>query len=150
MIRTEGAGQGITVPFPPCTQCQQNPPRQPPRMSFLLTPIIFYIRVKADCPPNPPNLNAQSTVNAGDRLGGTPKTIWNSTCSISRQEHASMMDLICQTFVIAVLFFYSALSLALVGWTIQGVLESRRRRARMARTPERFQELALSPQTHRN
>jgi hypothetical protein len=61
-----------------------------------------------------------------------------------------MMDLICQTFVIAVLFFYSALSLALVGWTIQGVLESRRRRARMARTPERFQELALSPQTHRN
>jgi len=61
-----------------------------------------------------------------------------------------MMELFCQVFVIAVLLFYSALSLALVGWSIQGALESRRRRARMASTPERFPQLSLSPQTQRN
>jgi hypothetical protein len=61
-----------------------------------------------------------------------------------------MTELFCETFLVAFLLFYWGLFLVLLGGGIRGVLQNRRKKARLMMRPEPFRALALSPQTQRN
>jgi hypothetical protein len=61
-----------------------------------------------------------------------------------------MTELICMTFLVGFLLFYSALFFLLLGGGIRGAVQGRLKRTRVVTMPEDFHEFAFSPQTQRN